>query len=69
MTDVVNLNKFKKAKEKQRKVDKANQNRIVFGLSTKLRKAKRTEGLRDDEKLDGHVIETDAGDKNVDGEQ
>jgi len=38
MTDVVNLNKFRKAKRKQERSDKARENRVLHGL-TKAQKA------------------------------
>ena len=38
MPEIVNLNKARKAKIKQKEIVKAQENRVIYGLSTKVRK-------------------------------
>ncbi len=46
MTDVVNLNKFRKTKQKQAKALKAKENRILHGLTGAQKAVARAETLR-----------------------
>ena len=59
MADIINLNKARKAKTKQRKTLQAVQNRVVYGLSTKTRKSEKKGRLRDDTKFDGHLLNSE----------
>ncbi len=48
MTEIINLNKARKAKLKQKEIAKAQENRVVYGLSTKVRKLEKDrQGLKD----------------------
>lgn len=38
MTEIVNLNKVRKAKRKQKQTETAEKNRVIYGLSSKTRK-------------------------------
>ena len=53
MADLINLNKARKAKTKQRETAKAAENRIVYGISTGVRKLEKAKQKRDAEKM-GH---------------
>jgi hypothetical protein len=46
MTDVVNLNKFRKAKRKQERTEKAKENRVLYGLAKTQKVAARAEVKR-----------------------
>jgi len=46
LTDVVNLNKFRKSKQKQAKAGKARENRVLHGLSGAQKAAARAEAER-----------------------
>jgi hypothetical protein len=66
MTDVVNLNKFKKAKKKQEKTQKAQQNRIVHGLSGAQKAAARAEAERAQVQLGQQRLEQGSAIKTID---
>jgi hypothetical protein len=66
MTDVVNLNKFKKAKKKQEKAKKAQENRIVHGLSGIQKAAARAEAERIQVQLEQQRLENGSQIKTVD---
>ena len=63
MADLINLNKVRKAKAKQRETAKAAENRIVYGLSTTLRKWEKAKQKGDSEKMDGKLLNPDADNK------
>ena len=65
MTEVINLNKARKAKKKQRQSEQAIQNRVVYGISTKIRKAGADQQKRETVKLDLKVLKS--GDDNKKG--
>ena len=66
MTGVVNLNKFRKAKQKQEKTLKARENRIVHGLSGADKAAARAEAERTQVQLDQQRLEQGSSIKVVD---
>lgn len=66
MNDVVNLNKVRKARQKADRQQVAAQNRVVYGLSTKIRKLSREQervaaGRLDQNRIEanGHKAEKD----------
>ena len=61
MTEIINLNKARKAKIKQKEKQKAQQNRVVFGLSANERKAERERLRREEIRHDGHQIKPAGG--------
>ena len=69
MTDVVNLNKFRKTKQKQEKKVKARENRIIHGLSGAEKAAARAEAKRAQVHLDKLQLEQDPEIKTVDESQ
>ena len=56
MADLINLNKTRKAKIKQRATAKAKENRIVYGISTTVRKLEKAKQKRDTEKIDHKLL-------------
>ena len=66
MTGVVNLNKFRKAKQKQEKTQKACENRIVHGLSGAQKAAARAEAERAQVQLEQQRLEQGSAIKTVD---
>ncbi len=69
MTDVVNLNKFRKTKQKQEKKVKAQENRIIHGLSGAEKNAARAEVKRAQVQLEKLRLEQDSEIKTVDESQ
>lgn len=69
MSDIINLNKARKAKAKQRKAAQAAENRVFFGRSTLERKQQDLLRKRDSEKLEAHRLSTAQPSKTIDGEQ
>ncbi len=59
MGDIINLNKARKAKTKQRKKLQAVDNRLIHGLSTKARKAEKDRQIHEVKKLDGHLLNSE----------
>ncbi len=55
MAELINLNKLRKAKAKQREIAKSAENRIVYGISTSVRKLEKAKQKRDAEKI-GHKL-------------
>lgn len=53
MSDVINLNKVRKARQRARDKTQAAQNRVTFGLPGHLRRALREDEARRDRQLDG----------------
>jgi hypothetical protein len=51
MTELINLNKVRKAKKKQDETAKAKENRILYGLSTHVRKREKENQKIDADKL------------------
>jgi len=66
MTGVVNLNKFRKAKQKQEKTLKARENRIVHGRSGVDKALARAEAERAQVQLDQQRLEPGPSIKTVD---
>jgi hypothetical protein len=70
LTDIINLNKARKAKLKQSKTKQAAENRVRFGTSSKIRAAQAREQDRQVARIDGHRLATTVeNQKPVDGEQ
>lgn len=63
MTDLINLNKARKAKTKQRATAKAAENRIIYGISTTVRKLEKTKQKRDAEKIDHKLLNSGPNNK------
>lgn len=59
MSDIVNLNKFRKAKARQDKEKRAEQNRIAFGTPKAVRDADAANKALQDKKLSGKKLKTD----------
>lgn len=66
MTEVVNLNKFRKTKQKQEKKEKARENRIIHGLSGAEKATARAEVKRAQMHLEKLRLEQDSEIKTVD---
>ncbi len=69
MSDIINLNKARKAKSKQQKAAKAAENRVVFGLSTYERKRVELINKRDEAQRAAHRLKPVTATKTIDGEQ
>ncbi len=69
MNDVVNLNKARKAKRKQEETKKAQENRVLHGLTKAERQTQKAERLRTEIHLVQKRLERDNFTKKVDGEQ
>jgi len=65
MADLINLNKVRKTKKKQSETAKAAENRIIYGISTTVRKLEKAKQKRDAEKIDHKRL--DSGDNNKKG--
>ncbi|CAM3107540.1 MULTISPECIES: DUF4169 family protein [Asticcacaulis] len=63
MADLINLNKVRKAKKKQDEKSKAEENRIVYGISTTVRKQEKLRQKRDAQKLGQKRLTTEADNK------
>lgn len=63
MADLINLNKVRKAKKKQDEKSKAEENRIVYGISTTVRKQEKLRQKRDAQKLGQKRLTTEANNK------
>ncbi len=63
MAEVINLNKARKAKIKQHEASKAAQNRIVYGISTKVRNLEKSKQKREADKLDHNLLKPDPDNK------
>lgn len=63
MADLINLNKVKKAKKKQDEKSRAEENRIVYGISTTVRKQEKLRQKRDAQKLGQKRLTTEADNK------
>jgi len=63
MTEIINLNKARKAKLKQKEAAKAQENRVVYGLSTKVRKLERDRQALKDKKVSENRVDTDDNNK------
>ena len=63
MADLINLNKVRKAKKKQDEKSKAEENRIVYGISTTVRKQEKLRQKRDAQKLGQKRLITEADNK------
>lgn len=66
MGDVVNLNQFRKRRERDRKASRAAENRAHHGTSAAKRRLMETEAARRRKELEGKRLERD--DNNKDGE-
>lgn len=60
MTEVINLNKHRKAKTRSEKEKKAAENRITHGLTKEEKLRKKQEEERASRFLDGHKRDTDS---------
>ena len=56
MSDIVNLNKFRKARARKDKEKRAEQNRVVFGTPKALRDADAADKALRDKKLSGKKL-------------
>jgi hypothetical protein len=63
MADLINLNKARKAKTKQRATAKAVENRIVYGISTTVRKLEKEKQKRDAEKIGHKLLNSESDNK------
>lgn len=63
MADLINLNKVRKAKKKQDEKSKAEENRIIYGISTTVRKQEKLRQKRDAQKLGQKRLITEADNK------
>ncbi len=63
MPDIINLNKVRKLKAKQQKSIKAAENRLVYGISTKIRNAEKKNQIRLVQTLEQKVRQPDADNK------
>jgi hypothetical protein len=63
MAELINLNKVRKAKKKQSEKVKAEESRIVHGISTAVRKLEKTKQKRDVEKLGQKRLVTETDNK------
>lgn len=52
MTEIVNLNKVRKRRAKQKRLETASRNRIKFGLTSQVREAARREQQKQSDRLD-----------------
>ena len=64
MAELINLNKARKAKAKSEKSAQAAENRILYGISTHVRKIEKTKQKRDAEKVDAHRLKSGPDNKN-----
>jgi hypothetical protein len=58
--DIVNLNKFRKAKAREEKEKLAEQNRAKFGRSKEQRRSDADDAAKREHRLDGAKLENDA---------
>jgi len=63
MADLINLNKARKAKTKQRETAKAAENRVVYGLSTRIRKLEKSKQQKETEKIDNKRLDSASDNK------
>ncbi|OYW80758.1 MAG: hypothetical protein B7Z26_05960 [Asticcacaulis sp. 32-58-5] len=63
MSDIISLNKVRKAKNKTEKQKKAVENRIIFGTSTKIRKVEIEKAAKESKNLDQRLLKTPDGNK------
>lgn len=59
MSDVVHLNRFRKAKEKQARLDKAQENRIAFGRTKAEKELAKARDRQAKRQLEGHRLRDD----------
>jgi len=69
MSEVVNFNKARKAKLKQRQAAQAKENRVIYGISTKVRKIAKLNEERDVAKLEQAKLTAETTTKRVDEKQ
>ncbi len=69
MSEIVNLNKARKAKLKQREAAKAEENRVIHGLSGEDKRRRRLIHKHDEEKHEGHRLVHVSATKAVDEQQ
>jgi hypothetical protein len=63
MAELINLNKARKAKIKQHEVRKAAENRVIYGISTKVRNLEKTKQKREADKLGQNLLKPDTDNK------
>ncbi|GEP08373.1 DUF4169 family protein [Methylobacterium gnaphalii] len=56
MAEIINLNQFRKARDKAEKQARAAENRIVFGRSKKAKTLAEKEAAIESERLEGHRL-------------
>lgn len=66
MTEIINLNKARKSKLKQQKKMQSKENRVIYGLSSKLRIAEREKQKRETAALEGKRLDKAEDNKKVD---
>ncbi len=59
MTEVINLNKKRKAKARTENEKKASQNRIKFGRTKEEKTVEKLNAKRVEQRLEGHKLETE----------
>jgi len=63
MAELINLNKARKAKVKQRETAQAAQNRLIHGISTHDRKLEKARQKLETGKIDGKLLKTESDNK------
>lgn len=63
MIEIVNLNKVRKRRAKQKGLETASQNRIKFGLTSQVREAARREQQKQSDRLDATRLPPDPDQK------
>ncbi len=66
MTEIVNFNKVRKAKQKQVKKLQAEQNRVTYGLSSKLRKLEKDKNAKIERVWSENLLQRGEDNKKVD---
>ncbi len=59
MTEIINLNKTRKAKARSAKEQQAAQNRVAYGQTKQEKQTKKQEATKASKLLDGHIRETE----------
>ena len=63
MAELINLNQARKAKIKQHETRKSAENRVVYGISTKVRNLEKTKQKREADKLGQNLLKPDTDNK------
>jgi Domain of unknown function (DUF4169) len=59
MSNLVNLNKFRKKKQRANKEQQAEENRVTFGRTLEQKKKHNIENAKTQQALDGHKLDED----------